>query len=57
MTLTNRRIRLVSTGALGRLLDNHGNGWVTIKFDGAPTCQDMWAPFTRGLVEYVEEGT
>ena len=52
----NRRVRLVSTGKIGRPLDNHGNGWVTIKFDGAPTCQDMWAPFTRGLVEYADEG-
>lgn len=51
-----RRVRLVSTGRLGRLLENHGNGWLTIKFDGAPTCQDMWAPLTRGLVEYADEG-
>jgi len=50
MTLSSRRVRLVSTGRLGRLLDNHGT------LDDAPTCQDMWTPFTRGLVEYVKEG-
>ena len=48
------RCRLASTGRLGTILENHGNGWMTILFDGAPTCQDMWAPLTRGLIELVE---
>lgn len=44
------RCRLVADGTMGTILENHGNGWLTIKFDGAPTCQDIWAPLTRGLI-------
>ena len=40
---------------MGTILENHGNGWMTIKFDGAPTCQDMWAPLDRNLITIVED--
>jgi hypothetical protein len=51
--MTERRCRLVGTDTLGTILENHGNGWLTILWDGAPTPCDLWAPLTRGLVEVV----
>jgi len=48
-----RRCRLVGTLTEGTILENHGNGWMTIHWDGAPCPQDVWAPLTRGLIELI----
>lgn len=45
-----RRVKSIKSGLEGTVLENTGNGWITVMFDGAPVPVDMWAPLTRGVL-------
>jgi len=48
-----RRVKSIKSGLRGTVLENTGNGWITVMFDDLTDPVDMWAPLTRGVIEYV----